>query len=56
MVALSANLSVVNFDHRGRSSRVFPVDHRTVSGANHFFWGKYERLAVELEEWLEDVL
>lgn len=34
MVALSTNLSVVNFDHRGQSSRVFPVDHRTDSAVS----------------------
>ena len=32
------------------------ADHRTISGANHFFWGKYEHLAAELEKWLDDVL
>jgi uncharacterized protein len=32
------------------------ADHRTISGANHFFWGKYERLAAEIEEWLDGVL
>ena len=32
------------------------ADHVTISGANHFFWSKYERLAAELEAWLEAVL
>jgi alpha/beta superfamily hydrolase len=32
------------------------ADHRTIPGANHFFWGKYEHLAAELEKWLDDVL
>ncbi len=32
------------------------ADHRTISGANHFFWGKYEQLAAEIEGWLDDVL
>jgi uncharacterized protein len=32
------------------------ADYRTIAGANHFFWGKYERLAAVLEQWLDDVL
>jgi len=32
------------------------ADYRTISGANHFFWAKYEDLAAHLEEWLDDVL
>jgi hypothetical protein len=31
MVAVFTNSHVVNFDQRGRSSRVFSVHHRTVS-------------------------
>jgi hypothetical protein len=39
MVALFTNSHVVKFDHHGRSSRVFSVHHRTVSGC-------YRRLRV----------
>ena len=56
LVVCAANDEVAPCSDCEDWARQARADSRTISGANHFFWGKYERLAAELEQWLDEVL
>ena len=56
LVACGANDEVVDPEDCRRWAEAAFAEHIVLKGANHFFWGHYEQLAVKIARWLDEVI
>ncbi len=56
LVACGANDEVVRPEECRLWAEAAFAEHIVLKGANHFFWGNYEQLAVKIARWLDEVI